>query len=152
MKKKPTIIVILLLIVIGALLFFLVKPSSNLKNENKIKISMGLNESDRNQSQNTENANTPLNNNQNAQPRVYSIEISGFAFIPATLTISRGDSVRWINKDSVRHTVTSDSGSELNSPLLSKEEIYFHTFNTPGEYNYHCTPHPHMKAKIIVMQ
>jgi plastocyanin len=52
--------------------------------------------------------------------------------------------------DSVMHTATSDSGSELASTSLSKGESYTHTFTTPGTYNYHCAVHPSMKGKIIV--
>ena len=76
--------------------------------------------------------------------------IQNFAFSPSTINIKAGDTVVWTNQDSVQHTVTSDSGSELNSGFLSKGQPYSHTFNTPGTYNYHCTPHPNMKAKVIV--
>ena len=73
-----------------------------------------------------------------------------FAFSPSGLTIKKGDSVVWTNQDSVGHTVTSDSGSELDSELLSTGESYSYKFANAGIYEYHCTPHPSMKAKIIV--
>jgi len=96
-----------------------------------------------------------LNNNSgqtggSVQSQTYEVKISNFAFSPSTITIKKGDTVKWTNLDSVRHTVTSNSGSELNSELLSKTESYSRTFNQAGTYNYHCTPHPSMKAKIIV--
>ncbi len=81
---------------------------------------------------------------------VYEVKISNFAFSPNIITIKKGDTVKWTNLDSVRHTITSDSGKELNSELLSKTESYSNTFNEVGTYEYHCTPHPSMKAKIIV--
>ena len=37
--------------------------------------------------------------------------ISVFAFSPATLTVKVGTTVTWTNKDSVPHTITSDSGA-----------------------------------------
>ena len=83
-------------------------------------------------------------------PMHYTIDITGFAYSPTTLNIKTGDTVTWTNKDSVSHTVTSDTGSELNSQLLSREQSYEHTFMTSGTYDYHCTPHPMMKAKVIV--
>lgn len=83
-------------------------------------------------------------------PTTHNIEISGFSFQPATLTIKKGDTVKWTNQDSTSHTVTSDSGSELDSELLSNEQSYSHTFNEAGTFDYYCTPHPSMKAKIIV--
>ena len=78
------------------------------------------------------------------------VEISGFAFSPATLTIKKGDTVKWTNQDSTRHTVTSDSGSELDSQSLGNGQSYSHTFASAGTFNYHCALHPNMKAKIIV--
>jgi amicyanin len=79
-----------------------------------------------------------------------SIDISNFQFSPSTITINVGQTVTWTNKDSTPHTVTSDSGSELASSSLGTGQKYSHTFDTPGTYNYHCSPHPGMKAKVIV--
>jgi|SRR3989338_2492164 len=79
-----------------------------------------------------------------------TIEISNFVFSQEELTLKVGDTVTWINKDNVKHTVTSDSGNELASEILSNQKSYSHTFNSPGEYTYHCSLHPNMKAKVIV--
>jgi len=83
-------------------------------------------------------------------PRTYNIEIKDFAFSPASLTINKGDTVIWTNKDSVPHPVTSDSGNELNSGTLSQGQTYSHTFSAAETFFYHCSVHPMMKAKIIV--
>jgi len=66
------------------------------------------------------------------------------------LTIKEGDTVVWTNMDSMSHTIKSDSGSELSSNSLSNGQTYSHTFNSVGTFNYHCSIHPSMKAKIIV--
>ena len=84
------------------------------------------------------------------QPQTYNIEIRNFAFQNKELTIKTGDTVIWTNKDSAGHTVTSDSGDELDSNLLSKDESYSHTFTEAETFSYHCNPHPGMKAKIIL--
>lgn len=84
------------------------------------------------------------------QSQTHEIKISNFAFSPVTITIKKGDTVKWTNLDSVRHTITSDSGSELNSELLSKTESYSHTFSDVGTYDYYCVPHSYMKAKVVV--
>lgn len=94
--------------------------------------------------------NPSLNNSPSPQPKTYNIEISNFAFSLSTLTIKRGDIVVWTNQDSTSHTITSDSGSELGSSPLSNGQAYSHTFNTIGTFDYHCSIHPSMKAKIIV--
>lgn len=84
------------------------------------------------------------------QTRTYTIDIMNFAFSLSSLTINKGDTVIWTNQDSASHTVTSDSGSELDSSSLSKSQTYSHTFNNAGTFSYHCTPHPYMKATITV--
>jgi len=78
------------------------------------------------------------------------VVISNFTYSPSTLSISAGDTVTWRNDDSVNHTVTSDSGSELNSPLLSQGQTYTHIFNNSGNFPYHCTVHPAMTASVAV--
>lgn len=81
--------------------------------------------------------------------QTYTINIQNFAFSPAELTIKKGDTVKWINLDSVQHTATSDK-EKFDSGLLSQNSSWSRTFNEAGIFEYHCTPHPYMKAKIIV--
>lgn len=81
-----------------------------------------------------------------------AIVSSSAGYSPATLTVKKGTTVTWTNNDTVRHNVMSDSGNVLSSPYLSKGESWSYTFNTPGTYPYHCTPHPWMKAKVIVTE
>ena len=83
--------------------------------------------------------------------QTYNIEIKNFAFNSAILNIKVGDTIIWTNKDSVKHTATSDSGDELASPLVGEGETYSHKFETAGTYDYHCTPHPSMKSKVVVI-
>ena len=79
-----------------------------------------------------------------------TIEINNFAYSPSSINIKTGDSVMWTNNDQAAHTITSDSGTELNSQTLSTSQTYSNTFTETGTYNYHCSLHPGMKAKIIV--
>jgi plastocyanin len=79
-----------------------------------------------------------------------AITILDFTFIPTVVTIDKGTTVTWTNQDTVAHTVTSDSGTELASDSLAKGQSYSHTFNTPGTYDYHCSTHLGMKGRIIV--
>ena len=83
-------------------------------------------------------------------PQTYDVEIKNFAFSQSTLTIKKGDTVKWTNNDGASHTVVSDSGSEINSGTLAPGQSYSHTFNDAGTFAYHCAIHPSMKAKIIV--
>jgi plastocyanin len=79
-----------------------------------------------------------------------SVTIDNFAFTPASLTINVGTTVVWTNNQNVGHTVTSDTGDELESGLLQQGRSFSHTFNTAGVFPYHCTPHPDMKGTVTV--
>ncbi len=78
-----------------------------------------------------------------------AITITGFAFKPATLTVPAGTVVRWLNKDTVAHTATSDKPG-WDSGNLNPGQSYARKFDTPGTYAYHCTPHPFMVGKVVV--
>ena len=73
----------------------------------------------------------------------------GFAFSPASLTVTVGTTVVWQNGTGAPHTVTSDTGSTLNG-MLNTGGTYSFTFTKAGTYSYHCEIHPYMKAMIIV--
>ena len=78
-------------------------------------------------------------------------------FSPDTLTIAVGDTVRWVNKDTVHpsHDFASVPGpnpenKEIKVVELKSGESYEHTFTTPGEYKYFCYIHQNMAGVIIV--
>ncbi|MHB8088165.1 MAG: cupredoxin domain-containing protein [Anaerolineaceae bacterium] len=77
------------------------------------------------------------------------VEIEDFAYLSAAITIKVGTTVTWTNKDSVRHTVSSDTGL-FESGLFGKGESFSHTFTEAGTFTYHCAPHPYMKGTVIV--
>ena len=49
----------------------------------------------------------------------HTIQISGYAFSPNSLTIKQGEDVTWTNQDSAPHTIISDLGNEIQSTTLS---------------------------------
>lgn len=85
-----------------------------------------------------------------SSPQSVSVSIQNFTFSPKTITIHVGDTVTWTNQDAASHTVTSDSGSELNSGNLPTGQSYSHTFTQPGTYTYHCAIHVSMTATVVV--
>jgi len=89
---------------------------------------------------------------QETQQTTANIEISEFAFVPANLSVKTGTTVTWTNKDQITHTVTSDTGTTLSSPNLGFNQTFSMTFNTPGTYGYHCTPHPFMTGTVTVTE
>jgi plastocyanin len=82
---------------------------------------------------------------------VVEVQISRFSFGPTELRIPPGTTVRWVNKDPVIHTSTSDD-EVWGSPSIAPGETFSFTFEEAGEYAYHCIPHPFMTAKIIVIE
>lgn len=73
--------------------------------------------------------------------------IKDFVFLPAEITISKGETVTWINQDSAPHTAT---GSGFDSGFMGKDATFSFTFNEAGTFDYICTYHPYMKGKVIV--
>jgi amicyanin len=80
-----------------------------------------------------------------------SVMIENYAFSPAALTVSVGDTVTWTNMDSAPHTVTVSSGPvKFASPTLQKGQTFSYTFTKAGTYSYYCAVHPDMKATVKV--
>lgn len=86
-----------------------------------------------------------------------SVTIQNFVFSPPNLTVDRGTTVTWNNKDTVNHQVTSDDpalnakGMGFSSPVIPAGGTYTVMFGTPGTFTYHCNLHPLMKGTIIVV-
>jgi len=87
-----------------------------------------------------------------AEEADWKLQIKNFKFQPLVTTVRKGETVEWTNLDQAQHTITSDEGTELDSPLLSQNETFRHVFDETGTYEYHCTPHPFMKATIKVIE
>lgn len=68
--------------------------------------------------------------------------VSGNEFDPETITVEPGTKVTWINRDTLGHTATSDDdGQMFDSGNLNGGQSFSYTFDEPGVYTYHCTPH-----------
>ena len=85
-----------------------------------------------------------------ARAATHAVSIADFAFAPATLTITVGDTVTWTNEDPLVHTATSTSGA-FDTGDLGQGESSSVTFTTPGTYPYLCAPHPDMTGQVIVL-
>ena len=68
---------------------------------------------------------------------------------PASITVKVGQAVNWTNTGSEGHTVTADDNS-FDSGMKQHGEAWSNTFTKPGQYAYHCTPHPWMKGVVKV--
>ncbi|PTM95282.1 cupredoxin domain-containing protein [Mycoplana dimorpha] len=77
------------------------------------------------------------------------VTISNFTFKPQALTISRGDTVRFVNSDDMVHTIVAGDGS-FRSGALDTDDSFVWTFSQPGTIAYFCGLHPFMKGSIVV--
>ena len=77
-----------------------------------------------------------------------TVNIRDFAFRPATLNVSRGTTVVFANRDSVRHTATR--GGSFTTGRIRSGKSKSVRFGSRGTYRYHCSIHPEMRGKIVV--
>jgi plastocyanin len=86
-----------------------------------------------------------------------TVEIPGRSFQPAQLRVFVGDTVRWVNVDNSRHSVSAntsaqaqgesfDSGANCPGGLLFRNclepgESFSHTFTRVGTFTYRCRIH-----------
>lgn len=90
-----------------------------------------------------------------------TVDVGGFAYSPATLTVSAGDFVSfdWAGPD-LDHSVTADAGqsesfdsdpgkaaAKINHP---KGDLFPYYFAKAGTFAYHCKVHSFMHGKIVV--
>jgi len=78
-----------------------------------------------------------------------SVLIKGFVFDPATITVAKGTTVKWMNMDSAPHTVVA-TGNAFSSETLKNGQSYEHTFDETGTFEYKCGIHQNMSGKVIV--
>jgi plastocyanin len=81
--------------------------------------------------------------------QVATVHIASYSFRPASVTITAGQTVLFVNDDSDAHTVTATDKS-FDSGGLDSNERWRHTFSVPGTYKYICALHPYMKGTIVV--
>ena len=77
------------------------------------------------------------------------VDIIGFAFVPPSVNIGVGDTVRWTERDGAFHSSTSDTGV-WDSGSLNVGASFPFTFPNAGTFPYHCSPHPGMLGSVTV--
>jgi plastocyanin len=86
-------------------------------------------------------------------PRTETMDQKAMAFVPHVLTITKGDTVRFLNHDTVAHNVFSPDFGGYNLGTFPPGKVRTHVFNdTVGVYTQLCDIHPEMLAYIFVGQ
>lgn len=78
-----------------------------------------------------------------------TVHIRNFAFVPATLTVAAGTTVRFVNDDAEAHTVTA-AGGTFNSEGIDGGASWSYRFATAGRFDYFCALHPYMRGAVVV--
>jgi plastocyanin len=82
-------------------------------------------------------------------PRRVEVAIKNFAFEPAQVTVTRGDTVVFSNTDFVPHTAT-ERDSSWDSKSIDGSKAWSFVPTSAGTYEYYCVFHPVMRATIVV--
>jgi plastocyanin len=83
------------------------------------------------------------------KPATYHVTIENMQFQPDVVSVARGDSIVWTNKDLFPHTVTSKAG-DFDSHEIKPGETWTYRAAKAGEADYVCSLHPTMKAVLRV--
>ena len=78
------------------------------------------------------------------------VKIDNFSFAPGEITVAKGTTVEWVNRDDIPHTVVSDDKTTFKSKALDTDDAFSYTFTKAGTYPYFCSIHPKMTGKVIV--
>lgn len=84
-----------------------------------------------------------------AAPKSVRAVMKGLAYLPKRIEITAGTVLVWRNDDPLAHTVTAADKS-FDSGLIQGGATWRRAFSKPGTYQITCTPHPFMKATIVV--
>lgn len=69
-----------------------------------------------------------------------TVDMKGFKFVPASVTINVGDTIVWQNGDQARHTATADDGSWGTGDVAGAGTAST-TFDKPGTFAFYCKYH-----------
>jgi len=77
------------------------------------------------------------------------VKIDNFSYMPHDITVTVGTTIIRVNNDDIPHTVVSTTDL-FKSKALDTDDKFSFKFDKPGTYDYFCSIHPKMTAKVIV--
>jgi plastocyanin len=83
------------------------------------------------------------------KPVTHTVTIDATSYLPKTVTVAVGDSVVWVNKDILVHTVTARDSS-FDSQDIQPGKSWTYTVKATGLSAYHCVYHTTMKGTLRV--
>lgn len=90
-------------------------------------------------------------------PATQTVEIRGSAYVPEIVTVKVGQTVKWVNRDNMKHSATRDAADpKFDTALLVKDQesapITFTKESDAAGWQYRCTVkgHEEMKGFVVV--
>ncbi len=80
--------------------------------------------------------------------RIDTVIIQQMQFIPAELTVQKGDTIIWVNKGMVDHTVKGEKSNSFYSDTIHVGKTW--KMLATENAGYFCSIHPTMKGKIVI--
>jgi len=84
-----------------------------------------------------------------AAGKAHTVTIEGMKFVPERVEVAVGDTVTWVNKDFVPHSVTAPA-AKIESGDLAQGAKWKLTARKKGEIQYICRLHPGMRGRLVV--
>jgi plastocyanin len=78
-----------------------------------------------------------------------TVRVFGSSFSPKSVTITAGDTIRWVNKDNANHQIYADHGGFV-SAILKPNQSFSFTFRAAGTYTYKDELHPKIRGTVVV--
>lgn len=79
-----------------------------------------------------------------------TVHMKNIAFDPKSVTVKKGQTIKWVNDDTVGHDVVAQQGASFKSSTFGKGGSYTFKATKAGTIQYVCTLHPGMDGTIIV--
>jgi len=79
--------------------------------------------------------------------------IRDYKFVPQEITIKRGQTLRWENREKRQyHSVWFEALGEEEPDYFFPDEFYEREFKQAGSFPYRCGPHPRMTGTVHVTE
>lgn len=88
-----------------------------------------------------------------AVAQTVDVSIQDYKYLPATVKVKAGTTVRWINNEKrTTHSILFTGAGGYESERIFPGESWQRKFEQPGSFPYTCGPHPEMKGEVIVIE
>jgi plastocyanin len=77
----------------------------------------------------------------------FTVTIQNMAFSPASVSVGKGDTVVFVNRDSVAHTATARSGAFNTGEIAPGRRVSVKIAKS-GNIAYFCQIHPSMRGAV----